>query len=578
MEKRTNMIPSKKATLALLIGMAFLMSACSGLKTNSTTGGTGTGAFTVGGSISGLTGSGLVLQDIINGTTPDSTTVTAGSTKFTFTKSVPSGETYGVTVTSQPTGPSQNCTVTSGTGTATANITSVAVTCTTNPVTATIGGTISGLAPGASVILQDNGGDSLTLTANGAFTFKTPVTGPTDAYAVTVNTQPTSPNQICTVTSGSGTATANVTNVGVSCVLSYTVGGTVTGLVGTGLILQNSSDLEQLPISPANGNAAFTFKNFVPTGTAYTVTIAAQPIGPVQTCVVTPTTASGTATANVTSVVVTCPAVTYSVGGTIVGLAGPFPPGNNSPITDGSFVIEDALGNTLTITDNGPFTFATPFALNDQFEVSVLHSADSQPQGCTLWDYKGVVTANITNIIIDCAHNDWTWIDGTKTAGVASPPSPQYGLFAQSAPTSSPNPYTNTPGARYSAAGWTDKYGNLFLFGGDGWELMGDGAAGSLESLVSALIVSKMLACFTRAKLLKISAFLLSAVCAATALLDNGIAPVVRKCSGNTKRSNPPSRRNRATSLYCTLKILARTMHRSSAVTPWPSTDPKGSK
>lgn len=486
------MIPSKKATLALLIGMAFLMSACSGLKTNSTTGGTGTGAFTVGGSISGLTGSGLVLQDIINGTTPDSTTVTAGSTKFTFTKSVPSGETYGVTVTSQPTGPSQNCTVTSGTGTATANITSVAVTCTTNPVTATIGGTISGLAPGASVILQDNGGDSLTLTANGAFTFKTPVTGPTDAYAVTVNTQPTSPNQICTVTSGSGTATANVTNVGVSCVLSYTVGGTVTGLVGTGLILQNSSDLEQLPISPANGNAAFTFKNFVPTGTAYTVTIAAQPIGPVQTCVVTPTTASGTATANVTSVVVTCPAVTYSVGGTIVGLAGPFPPGNNSPITDGSFVIEDALGNTLTITDNGPFTFATPFALNDQFEVSVLHSADSQPQGCTLWDYKGVVTANITNIIIDCAHNDWTWIDGTKTAGVASPPSPQYGLFAQSAPTSSPNPYTNTPGARYSAAGWTDKYGNLFLFGGDGWELQGAAQPDTLDAPMNDLWVCVM--------------------------------------------------------------------------------------
>jgi hypothetical protein len=37
--------------------------------------------------------------------------------------------------------------------------------------------------------LQDNGGDSLTITANGPFTFKTAVTGPTDAYAVTVLTQ-----------------------------------------------------------------------------------------------------------------------------------------------------------------------------------------------------------------------------------------------------------------------------------------------------------------------------------------------------------------------------------------------------
>ena len=50
-------------------------------------------------------------------------------------------------------------------------------------VTATIGGQIQGLATGASVILQNNGGDALTVTANGTFTFKTPVTGPTDAYA-----------------------------------------------------------------------------------------------------------------------------------------------------------------------------------------------------------------------------------------------------------------------------------------------------------------------------------------------------------------------------------------------------------
>ncbi len=488
MEKRTKMIPSKKATLALLVGMAFLMSACSGLKTNSTSGGTGTGAFTVSGSISGLTGSGLELKDTINGTTTDTTTVTPGSTKFTFTKSVPSGETFAVTVAAQPTGPGQNCTVTSGTGTAAANITSVSIACTTNPVTATIGGTISGLAQGASVILQDNGGDSLTLTANGAFTFKTPVTGPTDAYAVTVNTQPTSPNEICTVTSGSGTATANVTNVGVSCVLSYSIGGTVTGLVGTGLILQNSSDLEQLPISAANGNQAFTFKNFVPTGTAFTVTIAAQPTGPVQTCVVTPSTASGTATANVTSVVVTCPAVTYSVGGTIVGLAGV--PTNNGPITDGTFVIEDTLGNTLTITENGPFTFATPYALNDQYEVSVLHSASSQPQGCTLWNYKGVVTANVTSIIVDCAHDDWTWIDGTNTAGTISKPA--YGALPSSAPTTIPNPFTNTPGARYSAAGWTDKNGNLWLFGGDGWELSGNSAPDTQDAPMNDMWVCVM--------------------------------------------------------------------------------------
>jgi len=58
---------------------------------------------------------------------------------------------------------------------------------------------------------------------------------------------------------------------------------------------------------------------------------------------------------------------------------------------------------------------------------------------------------------------------------------------------------------------------------------MGAGAEGSSVSAPTGLIVSKMLACFTRAKLLKISGFLLNAVWAATALLEIGIAPVVRR-------------------------------------------------
>jgi hypothetical protein len=458
----------KSFLFGYLMVAAFLVTACSGVPGGSGGGGNGgggTGPFTIGGTVSGLSGSGLVLQD--NNT--DSLTVTQNGS-FTFHTSINSGGLYAVTVFTQPSNPTQTCAVTTGTGsgTATANVTGVTVTCTTNPVTATIGGTVSGLVANSSVILQDNGGDSLTITANGAFTFKTPVTG-ADVYLVTVATQPVNPNQICTVTGGGGTASANVTTVAVNCVLSYSIGGTVTGLVGTGLILQNSSDNEQIKISPANGNQAFTFTELVPTGTAYTVSIFAQPTLPTQTCVITAGTASGTAIANVNNVAVVCPAVTYSVGGTVVGLAGV--PANNGPLTDGSFLIQNNLGNTLTVTENGPFTFATPEALNDQYEISVFHAPSTQNEGCTLWNYKGVVTASVNSIIVDCGHDDWTWIDGTKTAGTIA--SPQYGSFPNSAPTTTPNPFTNTPGARYGAAGWTDKAGNLWLFGGDGWELSG---------------------------------------------------------------------------------------------------------
>ena len=474
----------KTLVLSCIATILMVVAGCSGVVGGNSGSGSSTpgGPFTISVTVTGLAGSGLVLQD--NG--KDNLTVNANGT-FAFATPITSGGLYAVTVQMQPSNPTQTCAVATGSGTATANVPAIAVSCVTNPVTANIGGTVSGLVANSSVILQNNGGDSLTITANGAFTFKTPVTG-ADVFAVTVVTQPVSPNQICTVTGGSGVATADVTNVAVNCVLSFTIGGTVTGVVGTGLILQNSSNSEQLTISPANGNQPFTFKNFVPTGTAYSVTIFAEPTGPTQTCVITSGTGSGTATANVTSVAVVCPAVTFSVGGTIVGLAGV--PANNGPLTDNSFVLENNLGNTLIATENGPFTFATPEALNDQFEVSQFHAPSTQNEGCTLWNYKGVVTQNITSIIVDCGHDDWTWIDGANKAVTLSQVA--YGGFPTTPPTSIPNPYTNTPGARYGAAGWTDKSGNLWLFGGNGWELQGNATPDTLPFVMNDLWVCIM--------------------------------------------------------------------------------------
>ncbi|MGA2428263.1 MAG: kelch repeat-containing protein [Candidatus Acidiferrum sp.] len=463
---------TKSIVSAQLLLASVFLAACSGLPASSTSSGTGTatGPFTIGGTVTGLTGSGLVLQD--NG--GDNLPVKA-SGSFTFATSIATGGAYTVTVATQPTNPPQSCAVTGGSGTATANVTTVAVACTNAAVNASVGVTVSGLS-GSGLVLQDNGGDSLTIPSNGSYTFKTPITG---AYNVTILTEPTAPTQLCTVTGGSGTATTSTVTATVACVNSYTIGGNVNGVVGTGLILQDNGG-DNLAITQ---NGAFTFKTQLPTGTAYAVTVFAQPTTPPQTCVVATGTGSGSATANVTSVVINCKAVTFSVGGTVVGLAGaPATPPNsiNLPLTDNSFELQNNLGNTLIVSQNGPFQFATPEALNDQYEVSVFHAPSSQNQGCTLWDYKGVVTANITGIVVDCAHNDWTFIDGTKTAGLIS--APQYGSFPTSAPTVIPNPLTNTPGARYGGAGWTDSFGNLFLFGGDGWETSGGTSPDTLNA------------------------------------------------------------------------------------------------
>lgn len=78
----------------------------------------------------------------------------------------------------------------------------------------TIGGTITGMWPGAEVRLNNNGADDLLLSENGNFTFKTSVKMG-GAYAVTVEGQPT--GGTCTVENGSGTATAQITDVSVSC-------------------------------------------------------------------------------------------------------------------------------------------------------------------------------------------------------------------------------------------------------------------------------------------------------------------------------------------------------------------------
>ena len=77
-----------------------------------------------------------------------------------------------------------------------------------------IGGSVSGLGPGAAVVLQQNDGDDVSISSNGSFRFATPVPGGSN-YRVTVKTQPN--GQTCSVTNGSGTVTGEVTDVSVSC-------------------------------------------------------------------------------------------------------------------------------------------------------------------------------------------------------------------------------------------------------------------------------------------------------------------------------------------------------------------------
>jgi hypothetical protein len=153
---------------------------------------------------------------------------------------------------------------------------------------------------GAGLSLQLNGGGTVAIAANGSFTFPTALASGA-AYSVTAATQPSGPTQNCAIANGAGTVgSSNVTNVTVTCTTSsFTIGGTVAGLTGTGLVLENNA-ANALPVA---ANGAFTFSAAVSSGGAYAVTVATQPIG--QTCAV----ANGAGTVgggNVTNVAVTC--------------------------------------------------------------------------------------------------------------------------------------------------------------------------------------------------------------------------------------------------------------------------------
>jgi hypothetical protein len=224
----------------------------------------------------------------------DNLTVSANGT-VTFATRLAGGARYHVTVLTPPSG--QSCVVTNGSGTIAANVTNVAVTCSSSPpATFTVGGSVSGLS--GTVVLQNNGGDNRAVSANGAFTFATGIArGGT--YRVTVLTPPS--GQSCVVANGSGTIATDVTNVVVTCSSSppaaFTVGGSVSGLAGMVVLQNNSAD--DLAIS---ANGAFVFPTAVANGVRFAVTVLTQPAG--QTCVVTG--GSGTVVGNVASVVVAC--------------------------------------------------------------------------------------------------------------------------------------------------------------------------------------------------------------------------------------------------------------------------------
>ena len=194
--------------------LVLALAACGGGGGGSTPTAPMVSSYTLGGAVSGVSGSGLVLRN--NG--GDDKSISSVDATYTFGTSVVAGKSYNVTVLTNPS--NQVCSVVNASNTMpTSNVINANVTCV--PAYTIGGATISGLTS-SGLVLQNNGGDNLLVPANAtAFIFSTPVAA-SGSYSVTVLSQPNTPARLfCTLANASGSSlSANVTNVSISCGLA----------------------------------------------------------------------------------------------------------------------------------------------------------------------------------------------------------------------------------------------------------------------------------------------------------------------------------------------------------------------
>ena len=174
----------------------------------------------------------------------------------------------------------------------------------------TIGGSVSGL--NGSVVLQNNGGDNLTVSSNGPFMFFTALDYGSN-YAVTVLTQPT--GQTCTVSNGTGTANANVTDIAISCIDNpppAPMNVQATAGIGSITVTFNTANPSSKSASLLNSSITFTANctsnnggvSGSATGTSSPLVVTGVTPGKAYTCTVSATGSGGTSTSTPSNVVI----------------------------------------------------------------------------------------------------------------------------------------------------------------------------------------------------------------------------------------------------------------------------------
>ena len=190
--------------------------------------------------------------------------------------------------------------------------------------------------------------------------------------------------------------------------VSYSVGGSISGLDNGTVVIQNNGSDDLVVYEPGSSSStiSFNFPTKIPSGNAFNVTVLVQPLA--QTCTVN--NGNGTVSGAISNVSIICSSQSFSVGGTINGLSG-------------SIVLQNNGSDDLTLIENDNFTFPTKVANGADYHVTV--KTQPHPYFCTVSKNKGIVSGNIEDVAVNCSFSTFS-ISG-KAGGVGS--SYQLGLL-----------------------------------------------------------------------------------------------------------------------------------------------------
>ncbi len=217
--------------------------------------------------------------------------------------------------------------------------------------------------------------------------------------------------------------------------VSYTIGGTLSGLTVSTVVLADAYSGANVTVSA--GANSWVLPGSFPSGTVFSVVVGAQPTGEV--CYVT-SNGTGTLTSDVNDITVACSDAlwTWEGGLNSVNASGIYgtqgtPSSSNLPgAREAASSWSDSAGNLWLFGGLG-------------------YGSGGLGDLSDLWQYSP-------------STGEWTWISGANTVNAT-------GVYGTQGTASA----SNLPGARQAASSWTDSAGNLWLFGGYGYDSTGNG-------------------------------------------------------------------------------------------------------